>query len=90
MKRIGIFQAKTHLSDLCREVNEKQASYLIEKRGRPLAMITPVPQALLINQPDILTAMEEWDKSHGQRKERTDFPEVWKQRSGGKAAPELD
>ncbi|MEX0332290.1 MAG: type II toxin-antitoxin system Phd/YefM family antitoxin [Puniceicoccaceae bacterium] len=90
MKRIGIFRAKTHLSDLCREVKEQGSPYLIEKRGKPVAMLSPVPEAILQEQPDIVTALADWEKRHGPDKSRTEFPEVWKLRTGGKAAPELD
>lgn len=90
MKRIGIFQAKTHLSELCQEVNEKQSSYLIEKRGKPLALLTPVSPELGQKQPDILAALEQWEKEHGKEKGKSDFPKVWKDRSQPKGAPQLD
>ena len=90
MKRIGIFRAKTHLSDLCQEVSEKQSAYIIEKRGKPVAILTSVPAHLESEQPDILWAMEEWEKLNGPDRSKSDFPEVWKSRSRPKGAPELD
>ena len=89
MKRIGIFQAKTHFSELCQEVYEKQAPYLIEKRGKALALLVPVPVNLEADQPDILAALEEWKKTHGKERENTDFPGVWKQRGHPKGVPVL-
>lgn len=89
MKRIGIFKAKTHLSELCKEVNEKQAPYVIEKRGRAIALLTPVPNELQEGQPDILEAMKDWEKSHGKDTAKDDFPEVWKERSQPKEEPDL-
>ena len=89
MKRIGIFKAKTQLSELCREVNEKQAPYVIEKRGRAIALLTPVPKNMREDQPDILQALDDWEKIHGGDAEKQDFPEVWKERSQPKDPPDL-
>jgi prevent-host-death family protein len=41
MKTIGSFAAKTHLSSLLDEVSHG-ASFLITKRGRPVAALSPV------------------------------------------------
>jgi prevent-host-death family protein len=41
MKTIGAFDAKTHLSDLLDQV-ERGDSFLITKRGRPMATLSPV------------------------------------------------
>jgi prevent-host-death family protein len=90
VKRIGIFKAKTQLSELCREVNEKQAPYVIEKRGRAIAMLTPVPKELREGQSDILQALADWETVHGKDAEKCDFPEVWKDRSLPKEHPDLD
>lgn len=90
MKRIGIFQAKTHLSELCKEVEEKQAPYVIEKRGKPVALLSPVPPELDGKQPDILKSLDQWEKKHGREKGKSDFPEVWKERGQPKKAPLLD
>ena len=89
MKRIGIFKAKTQLSELCREVNEKQAPYVIEKRGRAIALLTPVPKNMREDQPDILQALDDWEKVHGGDAGKQDFPEVWKERSLPKDHPDL-
>jgi prevent-host-death family protein len=90
MKRIGIFKAKTRLSELCREVNEKQAPYVIEKRGRAIALLSPVPEELRTAQPDIVQALADWEAAHGKDSTKQDFPEVWKERSLPKNHPELD
>jgi prevent-host-death family protein len=39
---IGTFEAKTHFSQLIGEV-EKGRDYTITKRGKPVAMLVPVP-----------------------------------------------
>jgi prevent-host-death family protein len=41
VKRIGIYQAKTHLSQLCDEVAQTGEAYLVSKNGRPLVKIVP-------------------------------------------------
>ena len=41
MKRIGIYEAKTHLSQLCEEVAQTGEACLISKKGRPLVKIVP-------------------------------------------------
>jgi prevent-host-death family protein len=41
MKTIGAFSAKTHLSDLLDQVAQGE-SFLITKRGRPMAALSPV------------------------------------------------
>lgn len=41
MKTIGAFDAKTHLSDLLDQVARGE-SFLITKRGKPMASLSPV------------------------------------------------
>jgi prevent-host-death family protein len=40
---IGALEAKTHFSRIIAEV-EKGQDYIVTKRGKPVAKITPVPQ----------------------------------------------
>jgi prevent-host-death family protein len=42
MKRIGIYQAKTHLAQLCEEVARTGEACLISKNGKPLVKIVPI------------------------------------------------
>lgn len=42
MNTIGIFEAKTKLSQVCEHVNESREPVLITKRGIPFVMIEPV------------------------------------------------
>jgi prevent-host-death family protein len=44
MKTIGAFSAKTHLSDLLEKVAHGE-SFLITKRGRPMASLSPIAAA---------------------------------------------
>ncbi len=41
MKKIGAYEAKTHLSNLLEKVEQGQ-SFTITKRGQPVAKLTPV------------------------------------------------
>jgi prevent-host-death family protein len=43
-KRVGAFQAKTHLSAILERVGRGQV-YVITKRGRPVAELRPIPSA---------------------------------------------
>jgi prevent-host-death family protein len=42
VKTIGLFEAKTRLSELCGKVAETGEVYTITRRGRPIARIEPV------------------------------------------------
>jgi prevent-host-death family protein len=54
MKSIGSFQAKTHLSGLLDEV-AKGASFLITKRGRPVAALSPIVPASCMGSGNVIT-----------------------------------
>lgn len=41
MKKVGIYEAKTHLSQLCEETARTGESCLISKNGKPLVKIVP-------------------------------------------------
>ena len=42
MTEVGLFEAKTHLSELVRQVKTGQ-SFIITHRGEPAAKLTPIP-----------------------------------------------
>jgi len=42
VKKTGIFEAKTHLSELVQKVQEEGVTYCITKRGKPVAELRPV------------------------------------------------
>jgi prevent-host-death family protein len=42
VKSLGLFEVKTRLSELCREVAETGESVMVTKRGKPLVRIVPV------------------------------------------------
>ena len=45
MKRIGIYEAKTHLSQVCEEVAQTGEACLISKNNKPLVKIGPYREA---------------------------------------------
>lgn len=42
MKRIGLFEAKTKLSEICDRVAETREAVVITRRGQPVVRIEPV------------------------------------------------
>jgi len=42
MKQVGIFEAKTRLSELCEQVAATHEPVTVTKRGKPLVRIDPV------------------------------------------------
>lgn len=89
MKTIGIFEAKTHLSGLCDEVARNQIPVLLQRRGKPLVMITPIAADILQENTGILDSWEAWEKNH-QEEGSEDFPEVWPLRQNKPQPPVLD
>lgn len=63
MSTVGAFDAKTHFSDLLKEV-EKGGKVVITKHGRPVAKLVPVKS---ITQEDVCSAIEKllnFSKTH--------------------------
>lgn len=42
VKKTGIFEAKTHFSELVQRVHEEGVTYCITKRGEPVAELRPI------------------------------------------------
>ncbi len=42
MKNIGLFEAKTRLSEICEKVRKEKQPVLITRRGKPLVRIDPL------------------------------------------------
>jgi prevent-host-death family protein len=55
MKTVGSYEAKTHLPRLLGLV-EKGATITITKRGKPIAVLSPAPEA---GKPDVKTVIAE-------------------------------
>jgi prevent-host-death family protein len=91
-KRIGIFEAKTKLSELCGSVAESGVEYVITRRGKPIARIVAHDHENR-NHPltriSIGEAVEQWEAAHSPEHSKSggDFPDVWRERRGGKQSP---
>lgn len=78
MNAIGLFEAKTKLSEICAEVSAKGVGVLVTRRGKPLVRIEPV-------RPPKSNARGIWDrraaliKSSGPLKEDFNLPSRSKQ-----------
>ncbi|MBM4032861.1 MAG: type II toxin-antitoxin system Phd/YefM family antitoxin [Planctomycetes bacterium] len=46
MKRVGAFEAKTHFSQLLDDIEHRHERVVVERRGRPVAVMSPYEQAL--------------------------------------------
>lgn len=90
MSEIGIFEAKTKLSEICTQVKEAGAEYIITRRGRPIARITGIVTKR-DESTSILTRMAETEREHGKISEdEGDFPEVWLNRRSQRTDPFSD
>lgn len=88
MNKIGIFEAKTKLSELCLQVDKHGASYLITRRGRPIARLVGVGQEAGSGRTSLVSRMESTDRLLGAIPEgEPDFPDVWLDREGSKESP---
>lgn len=89
MKTVGLFEAKTRLSELCREVAESGETILIERRGVPIAELCPPGRAVAADNPyatlGIADAIAAFEKAHGPSE--AEFPEVWQERTPAKPNP---
>lgn len=93
MKTVGIFEAKTKLSELCREVAKTGEPILIQRRGKPIAQIGPPvsPEKEEAGKRSIVDDMRAWDQQHGPvPDDEPDFPDVWKMRDDWDRNPFTD
>jgi prevent-host-death family protein len=85
---IGIFEAKTKLSELCTRVEEGSAEYVITRRGRAVARIVPMKGDRAGGGHGIRERMRRTVHQHGPlADEEADFPDVWKTRLGSRHNP---
>lgn len=54
MKKVGSYEAKTHLPRMLDEVAEKGENYLITKNGKPVAKLAPVESAVRRNPKEVV------------------------------------
>lgn len=79
MKTVGLFDAKTRFSELCREVSETGESILIERRGVPIAELSPPGRTRPAS--NIRDDLARFQAEHPSSPDEPDFPEVWLERT---------
>jgi len=72
MKTVGAFSAKTHLSDLLEQVARGE-SFVITKRGKPMASLSPVTPAKIQGPRDIIL---EFRKTYLKPGKKISAPEI--------------
>jgi len=70
MKTVGIFEAKTRLSEICDEVARSGNSVVVTRRGKPLVRIDPVAGDRF----SVWEDRAEYIASQGRMKEEFDIP----------------
>jgi prevent-host-death family protein len=70
MKTVGIFEAKTRLSEICEEVAQSGIGVVVTRRGKPLVRIDPIADERFSVWEDRSAYVTE----HGKMKEEFDIP----------------
>ena len=78
MNSIGLFEAKTKLSEICDAVSIKGKSVTVTRRGKPLVTIEPIP-ADKSQTKSVWTLRAEYERKHGRLKEEFELPARGKQ-----------
>lgn len=73
MLTIGLFEAKTKLSELCEQVAKRREPVIITRRGRPLVRIEPVGPGKGMSS-SVWDARSAWEKKHGPVREQFKAP----------------
>src|SRR5947208_8629804 len=68
MTTIGLFEAKTKLSELCEQVARRRQPVVITRRGRPLVRIEPVGPGKGMSS-SVWDSRDAWEKQHGALRE---------------------
>jgi prevent-host-death family protein len=73
MTTIGLFEAKTKLSELCEQVARRRQAVVITRRGRPLVRIEPVSPGNGMSS-SVWESRDAWEKKHGTVREDLELP----------------
>jgi prevent-host-death family protein len=73
MTTIGLFEAKTKLSELCERVARRREPVVITRHGRPLVRMEPVAPGNG-KKSSVWAARSAWEKEHGPVRESFDAP----------------
>jgi prevent-host-death family protein len=80
MKRLGIFEIKTKLSQVCEEVAQTGESVLVTRRGKPLVRIDPLDTSEERGS-SVWEARERFEAAYGVP---DDFPDIERRRDPAK------
>ncbi|MEQ2008520.1 MAG: type II toxin-antitoxin system prevent-host-death family antitoxin [Limisphaerales bacterium] len=80
MNSIGLFEAKTKLSEICDAVATNGKAVTVTRRGRPLVTIEPIP-AGKHGPRSVWAVRAEYERKHGRLKEAFELPVCGKQTS---------
>ena len=73
MTTIGLFEAKTKLSELCEQVARRRQAVVITRRGRPLVRIEPLGPGKGMRS-SVWDSRDAWVKKHGAPREDLELP----------------
>jgi prevent-host-death family protein len=73
MKTVGLFEAKTKFSELCRKVSQARQSIVVTHRGKPLVKIEPI-ETSPAKKSGVWDARLAYDKKHGLPAEEFEAP----------------
>jgi prevent-host-death family protein len=72
MTTIGLFEAKTKLSEVCEQVSKRREPVVITRRGHPIARIEPISPGLRGS--SVWNARRDWEKKNGPVREEFSLP----------------
>ncbi len=78
MTTIGLFEAKTKLSELCEQVAKRREPVLITRRGQPLVRIEPIGPGKGTKS-SVWDARREWERRSGRLEEEFELPKRTRQ-----------
>ena len=78
MISIGLFEAKTKLSELCEQVAKRREPVVITRRGRPLVRIEPMAPGKGMRT-SVWDARHAWEKRYGVLREDFEVPKRTRQ-----------
>ena len=78
MMAIGLFEAKTKLSEICERVAAKGVAVIVTRRGKPLVRIEPL-KAAQGGRKSVWDRRADYEKKHGEFTEGFELPPKEKQ-----------
>ena len=73
MNSIGLFEAKTKLSEICEAVSNNRKAVTVTRRGKPLVTIQPIPAGQSLKR-SVWAVRAEYERKHGRLEEEFELP----------------